>query len=547
MSDALSNFRTRNTVTPQTEQAREDQVKDFAGGFVFQVKDTSRVKRFLTLGVDGGTYYQREQAYTKDNAKFMVEFAKNNGLGLAALVLEISESGRAPRQNPALFALALVFAFGNDEAKAYARRNFNRIVRTGAHLFTFRKYAVQFRGRGPALNKAVRDWYLSKNAKDLSYQMVKYRQREGYTHRDLLRLVKPKTTDSEKNAVIRWAVGKPTGLVGWTGVYEAAQSLGKAYGSNQPGAYAALISANPGTSWEMLPDVALNIPETWEALLDNGLPMGALIRQMPRLTKLGLLTGSRLDKIVAQLTNAEHLKAARIHPVKILYALKTYAQGRSVQGSGTWTPVQRVVDAYDAAFYASFGTIEPAGKRTMLALDCSDSMTWAQNMCGVIQAREGAVAMAMATAASEPYTIVTGFCSGNGRYADWRTDPLSGISELAISPRRRLDDNLNTIRSTYAGGTDCSLPMLWALKNRQEIDTFAIYTDNETWAGRMQPFEALRQYRQEMGINARLVVVGMSSTGFTIADPNDPLMLDVAGFDADTPSVISGFSRGDFG
>jgi 60 kDa SS-A/Ro ribonucleoprotein len=39
----------------------------------------------------------------------------------------------------------------------------------------------------------------------------------------------------------------------------------------------------------------------------------------------------------------------------------------------------------------------------------------------------------------------------------------------------------------------------------------------------------------------------MTATDFTIADPNDPRTLDVAGFDADTPSVISGFSRGDFG
>ena len=43
------------------------------------------------------------------------------------------------------------------------------------------------------------------------------------------------------------------------------------------------------------------------------------------------------------------------------------------------------------------------------------------------------------------------------------------------------------------------------------------------------------------GIDAKLVVVGMASNDFTIADPNDKGMLDVVGFDAATPQIISDF------
>ena len=45
-----------------------------------------------------------------------------------------------------------------------------------------------------------------------------------------------------------------------------------------------------------------------------------------------------------------------------------------------------------------------------------------------------------------------------------------------------------------------------------------------------------------MGIGAKLVVIGMVSNGFTIADPNDAGMLDVVGFDTATPSVIADFA-----
>jgi 60 kDa SS-A/Ro ribonucleoprotein len=94
-------------------------------------------------------------------------------------------------------------------------------------------------------------------------------------------------------------------------------------------------------------------------------------------------------------------------------------------------------------------------------------------------------------------------------------------------------------------GTDCALPMLYALEKRLAIDLFVIYTDNETWAGTIHADEALRRYRERTGIRAKLVVVGMTSTGFTIADPNDAGMLDVVGFDAASPALIASFARGE--
>ena len=79
------------------------------------------------------------------------------------------------------------------------------------------------------------------------------------------------------------------------------------------------------------------------------------------------------------------------------------------------------------------------------------------------------------------------------------------------------------------------------MEKRVELDTFVVYTDNETWGGRMHPSQALKKYRQQTGIPAKLVVVGMVSNGFSIADPNDAGMLDVVGFDTATPQLIADF------
>ena len=109
----------------------------------------------------------------------------------------------------------------------------------------------------------------------------------------------------------------------------------------------------------------------------------------------------------------------------------------------------------------------------------------------------------------------------------------------------RLDKVVKAIEALPMGGTDCALPMIWAQQNKVEVDTFCVYTDNETWAGKIHPFQALKDYRNKTGINAKLVVIATEASEFTIADPSDRGMLDICGFSTDTPAVINSFSRGD--
>lgn len=81
------------------------------------------------------------------------------------------------------------------------------------------------------------------------------------------------------------------------------------------------------------------------------------------------------------------------------------------------------------------------------------------------------------------------------------------------------------------------------MRQKIEVDAFVTYTDNETWYDQIHPVQALRQYRQAMNIDAKLVVVAMTATRSTIGDPDDPATLDVVGFDTATPAVISNFVR----
>jgi 60 kDa SS-A/Ro ribonucleoprotein len=117
------------------------------------------------------------------------------------------------------------------------------------------------------------------------------------------------------------------------------------------------------------------------------------------------------------------------------------------------------------------------------------------------------------------------------------------FTPLNISPRMRLDDVVKRISDLPFEGTDCALPMIWARERKLNVLGFITYTDSETGAGNIHPVQALRQYRSEFVGDAKAVVVGMTSNGFTLADPNDRGMLDVVGFDTTVPAVIADFVR----
>ena len=202
------------------------------------------------------------------------------------------------------------------------------------------------------------------------------------------------------------------------------------------------------------------------------------------------------------------------------------------------------MDALDAAFYATFGNVERCNKPVLLALDVSGSMACSMIAGSCISAREASAAMALITAATESeHEIIAFSAPDRGGYGGMHGGGEPGIARVNISPRTRLADVIKRIEAIPMGGTDCALPMLWAARSKLNVSGFVTYTDSETWAGSIHPAQALRQYRAEFVSDAKAVVVGMTSNGFTLADPNDRGMLDVVGFDTSAPAVIADFVR----
>ena len=525
--------------TPQNEAISAKQTPNSAGGYGWAVDDWARLERFLILGSEGGSFYVRERVLTRENAEAVERCLMLDGARVIARVRAVSEAGRAPKNDPAIFALAMAAKLGDFDTRRRALAALPAICRTGTQLMHFASYVNALGGWGRGTRSAMQRWFNDKPAPALAYQLVKYPSRDGWATRDLLRLAHPKAATAEHDMLYRWVVrGElPDKVPEYLALVAAVEAAKRATDVRE---IVRLVRTH-NLPRECIPTQWLTDARVWEALIEH-MPMTALLRNLATMTRVGLLApmGATTRMVVTRLRYGGQLRAARVHPIAILSALQTYQSGHGVRGQHMWQPVPAIVDALNDAFHAAFAQVEPAGKRTLLALDVSASMAMG-SVAGVpgLSPRLASAAMALVTAATEPQHAFVAFTGDHGLFR-----PSSpAVSELDISPRWRLDQALKRVGGLPFGATDCALPMLWARDRKIAVDTFVIYTDSETWCGAVHPVQALRDYRQRMGIAAKLVVVAMVSNGFTIADPSDSGMLDVVGFDTATPAVINDFSQ----
>lgn len=533
MNTYRRNFSTRNTSTPQSQPipGKANMVKNAAGGYVFQIDDWKRLDRFLILGSEKGTYYVSEKVLTVQNAECALRCIAEDGLRVVRTVVEVSDAGRALKNDPALFVLALAIAEGDEDTRKAAYAALAKVARTASHLFMFLEMSEGLSGWGRGKRKAVGSWYTDKRPADLAYQVVKYRNRNGWSHRDVLRLAHPAPVagNSEGAAILKWLVsGKEEDAPKWLPIVEG---FLKVQAVSDPKEAVELIRQYR-LPREAVPTELLNSREVWEALLDD-MPMTALIRNLGTMGAKGLLVEGNWDvikKVTTQLGDVDRIRKARVHPLQVLAALCTYKQGRGGRGSNTWPVVPQVVDALDKAFYTAFQNVEPTGKTHMVCIDVSSSMQGG-SVSGVygMTAAMAAAAMAMVTVRTEEKYMINGFSH--------QFVPLPITANMSLSEVMRITNDRNF------GGTDSAIPVQYALKNNIFVDVFVIYTDNDTWAGQQHTVQALAEYRRKINPNAKLAVVATTATDYSIAEQDDPGMMDFVGFDTSVPQALAEFVK----
>jgi len=531
------------------------QVPNNAGGYSFETDKWQQLKRFLILGTASGSYYVGEHKLTSQNLDAVAQCIDEDALKVVQLVKEISLAGRAPKNDPALLVLAMVASrqvqlttktgaaiiVPTEGAKA-AYAAIPDVARTFTHLSHFVTFIRKgkLRGWGRGFRRAIARWFTSKSPRDLVYQAIKYRSRDGFSQKDVAWLCHAATFlakgDATRRAIFNYMgylakAGTPHVVPGDVDEsllkqLRAVQALSEVTDESQ----AADLVREHSLPMECVP-TQFRGPAVYAAVAGHA-NLGWLVRNLGNLGKAGLLSindTNFVQSVCAKIKDHDAIRKARLHPLSLLIALNTYKGGKSIKGDGSWEIVPKVLDALDQAFYASFRYVEPAGKRILIGIDVSGSMRGTR-VHGVdnLMAHEAAAVLALVAANAEDNFHCMAF--------DTAAHPLS------ISPKQRVDDVMRVITQTGGGGTDCAQPFIYAKDKKLKIDLFVCLTDSETWAGRQHVMPALQAYRKAMGINAKAINIAMTANRVSNFNA-DPLCLEISGFDTTIPEVISLFAK----
>lgn len=518
-----------NKSTPQSEPIfGENQVPNNAGGYAYAADSKTMLDRFLMLGSEGDTYYVSESKLTQDNAKSIIELIKKDGPNTVRYVASVIKERRFPKIDPSLFVLALAATYGDEFTKAITYSVIPEVLTTSTHLFSLLGMLKELRGWSRGLRGAVSRFYNKFTPERLAYQLVKYRQRNGYTHQDALRLSHAKPGDGLQD-LFAYAVksDKPTlNLPSIVVAFEKVMNYKTALLTSKE--VAGLINEFKLT-WEMVPTELLVDKSILEALLPN-MPMTALLRNLNRFTAAGMFDSRTSDTtkyVVNKFTDSESLKFSGLHPITILNAMHVYSQGRGDLGSLTWTPNQAIVDALSEAFELSFKTLIPSGKNILVAVDVSGSMTNTRISKMALTPQEASAALMLTMLRSEPNIEVMYF--------------NSHAEEPTVGKRSSYQEALKDTRRN--GSTNCAVPYEYALAKGLKLDAIITLTDSETWIGDKHPVQAFKSYQKSLSPSCKAVVVGMVANGVSLFDAADPSALNIAGFDSNIHGLINNFIK----
>ena len=530
--------------------------------------DENRLVRFFFLGSEGTTYVaggrqlRPWELLTPQNANCVTRMLQSGrGQKVVDMAILYSKRGSTAKQNGLLLAVAMCARQTVDPpTKAYCYRKLSRFCRTPTQLFMFIRYCrtpgiengwtpdYPRIGGVHSFRKAISQWYLRfmkvpNGSKTLAMLVTKYRKRNGWSHHDALRVAHPNAGPSNGCSVaailkyIAKGFNEAKDDLKATGrdVFQYLQAVedvraqrGRA--TLDATSLAGLVRQHHLTR-EHLNTQLLKSAYIWQALLEN-MPITAMIRNLGKMSAVGILSpGSQNETMITgRLGDVDALRKCRIHPFKVLLARLTYNRRRRNN--------EAILRALDQAFYLAFRFVLPTNKRFLLALDVSASMfSGSVNGCNSIHASTAAAAMALVTARTEPHCEIVAFSTT--------------MVPLNIRPEMTLSQVKDEMRRVPSGTTDCTLPMQYALEQyestqRRQFDVFVVYTANKPDNHQLSPAEVLRDYRQRANVlDAKLVVCAMKSNGFTIADPDDINMLDVAGFDLSAPQLIRQFVAGE--
>ncbi|CAK8690523.1 unnamed protein product [Clavelina lepadiformis] len=516
--------------------------------------DISSFKRFLHLGIEKGVYKSAmSHTYPTTLEQSFTTKLTRNGNG-AELINIIKSTCKDPSfcQSAGVYALAVCDTSSNALVVNKAHKLLNVVCTTPHAILQFvaacerlTKKPFNTTGWGRSRRSAIQQWYSNKPSSEIAYAVTSCKTYQHWSHKDLLKLchINPsndlccdilcsyimKGFSKTKDRFSKEVCDTPDAQELFD-LLEAVRRV-KLSKPEEVVATASLISKYK-MAWGHVPCHLQNDQMLWRKLLSE-ISLPVLLQNLPRIHAKKMVEKEDLwSKVLLQrLLNVNDIQQSGIHPCCWLYHHHEYKLGKKIKKKYRWEPDAEVLSALEVAFYISLKGVRPTQKRIFVTVSTSMKgkvLHWNQVPCQTF-----AVAFCLAMAQTEPHAQIYPFAK------KW--------SEIEIK-----EDMLSVAQSKFEkipvqyGSPDLARPLIRAKKDKKEIDTFIVITDDKVakpTGNKTTTLDALAQYREVMKIPARLIVLALSSEKDLIPLElrQDNGVLSISGFNERVPNIIHDF------
>lgn len=492
---------------------------------------------------------------------------KENPLVAIDLIKKAFDSKLIQNPETLVFALAVCARqTGKDTLRHAAYNAIKTICSTPQHFILFIKFASELakslpepkHGWGSGWRKAVNDWYLSKDALELAKCVTRYKGRYGWTHKDIIKLSHPKTSDIAKQAVFKYVLfglketqkefgDKPEAVE----VVNYIQSV-EDFKHCEDELQAARLLEIHNLTLDHVPGHMLKSEEVWNSLIPT-MSLTMLFNSLQRIHNIGILkpNATAVDKIIDAISDQDKLASEKIHPALVHITIKNYEKSgkplsfekQRVKNAAKkpspppLKPNRKIIEALYKTLGYSFNSLEPTGLRYMITIDMNkamqDSPAW---QCGNVSAAEAGCLIALCLLRCEQNVTVATFKN-------------IGIHVVNLDKNGSLGQIVRKMKQMPTGAVNLEKPMIWATQKSKKYDVFinvvdvvekrfgnGVRTDN--------PIKAIKDYRTKMELkDAKLVTCAMTSAHMVSHADTDKNCLSICGFDENVPKIIEAFAR----
>ncbi|CAG2218134.1 SSA2 [Mytilus edulis] len=335
-------------------------------------QDEYLLRRFICLGSKNSVYISNTQhtKFSRNDVPFIERLIeRRRGIEVLDCIKDVSDNNKACRQEPTMFAYAFCMVHGDQVMKKYGYKMLNNICRIPTHLFEFQNYCEELNkqkndnsGWGRSHRMGISKWYnnFANDAPKLAYLVTKYKKRSKWNHRDIVRLAHVKPTNERIRTILKFIVNKEM-----DDVVTLHESLDKDH-KEVKRFLRAVIEAKEcedkvqlielitlhNLAREHIPNSFLSEKEVWQVLLRT-MPLTAMIRNMGKMTKLGIFDDEHASfyvTLVEERMESKTLLASTVHPLRILFALRQYQEGKGDKGKLEWHPNRAITTILEKAF-----------------------------------------------------------------------------------------------------------------------------------------------------------------------------------------------------